>query len=136
MANLVTHFEIYADDVKRAKKFYGDVFGWAFQDLGEKFNDYVLVYPGGEITDKPALGSINGGMMKRPGPAPADKATPNAFCSVIAVDDIDAILKRAEEQGAQIDMPKTDVEGVGKLAYIRDSEMNLVGVIEPPEEMK
>lgn len=34
MANYVTHFEINVDDIDRAKRFYQDVFGWAFQDLG------------------------------------------------------------------------------------------------------
>lgn len=43
MANNVVHFEVYVDDIDRAKKFYADVFGWAFQDLGEKCNGYVLV---------------------------------------------------------------------------------------------
>ena len=28
IVNRVVHFEIHADDIERAKKFYGDVFGW------------------------------------------------------------------------------------------------------------
>lgn len=34
MLNRVTHFEINGDDIERAKKFYGEVFGWAFKDMG------------------------------------------------------------------------------------------------------
>ena len=29
------HFEIQADDLERAKAFYGDVFGWTFEDYGQ-----------------------------------------------------------------------------------------------------
>lgn len=137
MANLVTHFEIYVDDVERAKKFYADVFGWAFKQLGKEMNDYVLVYPGGEVSDGPASVGINGGMMLRSAPAPSDdKAAPNAFCCTIAVDDIMAIMESAQNNGARVDMPVMDVPGIGKLAYIRDTEMNLVGIIEPPAEMR
>lgn len=30
--NRVVHFEIQANDIERAKKFYGDVFGWEFPE--------------------------------------------------------------------------------------------------------
>ena len=30
----VAHFSINADDLERAKKFYGDVFGWSYQAFG------------------------------------------------------------------------------------------------------
>ncbi|MBW8384061.1 MAG: VOC family protein, partial [Youngiibacter sp.] len=28
------HFEIQADDIERAKKFYAEVFGWSYVDYG------------------------------------------------------------------------------------------------------
>jgi hypothetical protein len=28
----VQHFEVPADDMRRAKEFYGEVFGWTFED--------------------------------------------------------------------------------------------------------
>lgn len=34
MAHGIVHFEIPADDIARAKRFYGDLFGWTFQDGG------------------------------------------------------------------------------------------------------
>lgn len=37
MGRLV-HFEIHVDDAKRAKKFYGEVFGWTFED----WSDYAV----------------------------------------------------------------------------------------------
>ena len=52
MAHSIVHFEIPADDVARARRFYGELFGWTFQEMGE----YTLVQCGGEP---------GGGMMKR-----------------------------------------------------------------------
>ena len=32
MLGRVIHFEIHVNDMERAKKFYGEVFGWTFED--------------------------------------------------------------------------------------------------------
>jgi uncharacterized protein len=136
MSSVITHFEVYVDDIERAKKFYRDVFGWAYQDMGDELNNYVIVYPSGEITEGPATHGINGGMLKRPGPAPSsDTAAPNAYVCMVTIADIDAALERAVTAGARIDMPIMDVPSVGRLAYIRDSEMNLIGVLQPERGM-
>ena len=37
----VVHFEIPADDVTRAREFYGGVFGWQLREMQEM--DYTLV---------------------------------------------------------------------------------------------
>lgn len=136
MASVISHFEVYVDDIERAKQFYADVFGWVYQDMGEEFNNYVVVYPGGEVTEGPASRGINGGMMKRPGPAPSDNnAAPNAYVCMVTIDDIASALERVTAHGGRIDMPLMDVPTVGKLAYIRDTEMNLVGVLQPEDRM-
>ena len=133
MANsVVVHFEIYVDDTVRAKKFYETVFGWAFKDWEGGGVSYVLVYPGGEVTDGPAVEGINGGMVQRRSPAPTDdKASANAFVCTVGVENIDEIIAKVEPNGGRIDMPIGDVPGIGKLAYIRDTEMNMLGVIQP-----
>lgn len=136
MSSVISHFEVYVDDIERAKQFYADVFGWVYEDMGDEFNNYVVIYPGGEATDGPATRGINGGMMKRPGPAPSDdKAAPNAYVCMVTIDDIAAALERVIAHGGRIDMPLMDVPTVGKMAYIRDTEMNLVGVLQPERGM-
>ena len=43
----IVHFEIYADDVDRASKFYGDLFGWEINKWdGPPQMDYRLVNSG------------------------------------------------------------------------------------------
>lgn len=132
MANILVHFEIFADDTARAQKFYENVFGWAFQQVQGMPMEYILVYPGGEITQGPAAEGINGGLVQRPGPAPEDdKASPNAFACTVAVDDIESTLEKVTSNGGRIDMPTDDLPGVGRLAYVRDTEMNILGVLQP-----
>lgn len=132
MANNVVHFEIYVNDPERAKKFYAEVLGWAFSFIKEM--NYTLVYPGGEALEGPAKIGINGGMVLRPGPGPApenNKAAPNAFVCTVAVDDIDAVLAKVESNGGRIDMPADTIPGIGRLAYIRDTEFNMIGLLQP-----
>jgi hypothetical protein len=132
VANIIVHFEIYADDMERAQKFYETVLGWAFSHV-EAMN-YTLVFPGGEVTQGPAQIGINGGIVLRPAGDPAldnSKAAPNAFVCTISVSDIDDILARVEANGGRIDIPVNDVPGVGRMAYIRDTEANMVGLLQP-----
>ncbi|MBL3644218.1 VOC family protein [Bacillus sp. RHFB] len=41
MGRLV-HLEIHVDDMERAKKFYGEVFGWSFQDWSDFARNALL----------------------------------------------------------------------------------------------
>ena len=135
MANSVVHFEIYCDDVERAKKFYAEVLGWTFKDLGDDMGGYVLVYPSGDNTENRAKNGINGGMARRrKSSAGIGNTTPNAFVCTVTVKDIEETIRKVEPAGGRIDMPIGDVPGVGRLAYIRDTEMNLVGIMQPADQ--
>ena len=74
----VVHFEIPTDDSRRAKEFYGSIFGWQLQDMqGEAMGLYTLAMttPVDQETQAPTEpGAINGGLMKRAAdtPAPGD----------------------------------------------------------------
>ncbi len=59
--NRVVHFEIAADDMDRAKKFYEMVFGWKIEDWKGGQFEYGLITTG----DVKEPGSINGGLMRR-----------------------------------------------------------------------
>ena len=85
MGRLV-HFEIQADDVERAKSFYGDVFGWAFQDYSAVTGSPYW----GIVTGPDEEPGINGGLMPRPAPTPGAGQGTNAFVCTMQVDDYDA----------------------------------------------
>jgi predicted enzyme related to lactoylglutathione lyase len=87
MSNSIVHFEIPADDVERAKKFYQEALGWKISDPWNMM--YWLV----ETKEKGAEG-INGGLMKRMHPS-------QPFMNYIAVDSIDEALKKVEAAGGE-----------------------------------
>lgn len=119
----VVHFEIHAADPQRAMTFYASVFGWEFQPYME---DYwgIITRPEGET-------GINGGLLRRRSPAPVSGAPVNAFVCTVEVDDLDATLARALEGGGELAVPTMPIEGVGMLAYVIDTEGNIVGALQP-----
>ena len=86
--NRVVHFEIQADDIAGAKKFYGDIFGWEFQDWPmPNGTTYVGVMTASKESKE--LG-INGGLLQRPCPAPKPEQGTNAFVCTVQVENFDA----------------------------------------------
>ena len=123
----VVHFEIPAEDLDRAKKFYGAVFGWTLQTTpmpgGGEYTS-VVTTPVDEQTQVPTEpGAINGGMMERSATTPAPVIT-------IDVDAIDVALKNVEAEGGTTVQPRTEIPGMGAFAYFKDSEGNVMGLWE------
>ena len=140
--NRVVHFEIQADDLERAQKFYEQVFGWKFQVMGAEYGAYRVIETG-PGPDEMAKGNvkmedlgINGGMMKRNAPLPEDGKSPNAYTCIISVDNIDTYIAKAEAAGAKPQTERMDVPGVGVLAYCKDPEGNIFGILQPSPMMK
>jgi predicted enzyme related to lactoylglutathione lyase len=136
--NRVIHFEIQADDLDRAQKFYEAVFGWKFQETGPGFGGYriVMTGPSPDVLVKGGTVTledwgINGGLMKRMGSQPAEGCSPNAYTCIVAVDDIDAYIKKADAAGGRAQTDKMQVPTVGWLRYYRDTEGNLFGILQP-----
>ena len=123
----VVHFEIPAEDLDRARKFYGAVFGWSLQTTpmpgGGEYTS-VVTTPVDEQTQIPTEpGAINGGMMERSATTPAPVIT-------IDVDAIDAALKNVEAEGGTTVQPRTEIPGMGAFAYFKDPEGNVMGLWE------
>lgn len=121
----VVHFEIPADDVDRAKEFYGSIFGWDLQDyeLGGGTYTILQTVPVDERQMPKEPGAINGGMMRRS----AD--TPNPVIT-IRVDAIDDALKKIEAGGGGMVTPRTEIPNMGWFAYFKDCEGNTMGLWE------
>ncbi len=86
MGRLV-HFEIHVDDMERAKNFYGEVFGWRFEDWSE----YAGMPYFGAVTGDENEPGINGALMKRQSPPPELNQPLNAFACTLGVEDFDSI---------------------------------------------
>ena len=119
----IVHFEIPADNTKRASDFYSKAFGWMINPMPEM--DYIMV--GTAESDENGMpknpGSINGGMAKRGGPVENIVVT-------IAVKDIDNTLRTIEKLGGKTVVGKTPIGDMGFTAYFKDSEGNTVGLFQ------
>lgn len=113
----VVHFEIHVDDPDRAGKFYREVFDWKFQKW-EGPVEYWLI-----TTGESAEPGINGGMMRRRDPQG------NVY-NTIEINNIDAYIASIQKHGGTIVVPKMPIPGVGWLAYFKDTEGNIGGVMQ------
>jgi hypothetical protein len=123
--NRVVHFEIHAVDPERAVRFYVDLFGWEIKKW-EGPQDYWLIKTG-----EAGQRGIDGGLLRRHGAAPADGQAVNAYVCTIGVEALDPILERLGRAGGTLAVPKMAVPQVGWLAYAKDPEGNIFGILQP-----
>ncbi len=130
MNNRVVHFEIHAKDLDAVQKFYEEVFGWKIQDMGAQMGNYRLVTTG-EDTPGQKWPGINGGLTPRMGDLPVNGQAVNAYVCTISVDDIDAYIEKVKNAGGTMALDKMEVPTVGWLAYCKDVEGTLFGMLQP-----
>jgi predicted enzyme related to lactoylglutathione lyase len=118
----VVHFEIHADDPRRAANFYQEVFGWQIQKWDGPA-EYWLV-----TTGKPPEPGIDGAILQRRGPINGDAVI--AYVCTIDVASVDDTIAKITSLGGTIALPKDPVPGVGWLAYAKDTEGNIFGVMQ------
>lgn len=120
----ITHFEIHAEQPERAIKFYSECFGWKFNKWPGNW-DYWLITTGPQ--DQPG---IDGGLIRRMGVGPLDGAAVNGYVCTMDVPNLDELLAKAVTCGATVALPKMAVPGVGWLAYFKDTEGNILGMMQ------
>jgi uncharacterized protein len=129
--NRIVHFEIHAGNPERAAKFYRDVFGW-------EINEWVL--PGVQIPDENRYWlvttgpetepGINGGLLFRRGQVPIEGQAVNAFVCTVGVANLDESVDKALKAGGIVAFPKMAVKDIGWLAYCKDAEGNIFGMMQ------
>ncbi len=130
----VVHFEIPADDVERAKKFYTDLFGWKMEkwpgtdgkDPSSSAMEYWII---NTTDDKGNKASIGGGMMKR-------QDTMKQITNFIDVNSVDEYSSKIEKLGGKVVVSKMAVPGMGYFAACNDTENNSFGIWESNESAK
>ncbi|MEI2464483.1 VOC family protein [Niallia taxi] len=131
MGRLV-HFEIHVSDMDRAKKFYGEVFGWTFQD----WTEYAGMPYFGAVTGKEEELGINGALMQRQGPAPDSTQALNGFACTMGVENYEQSEAKILENGGTIALPKYALPGMAWQGYYKDPEGNIFGIHQPDENAK
>jgi predicted enzyme related to lactoylglutathione lyase len=124
----VVHFEIHAENPERAIRFYETVLGWTFKKW-EGPQDYWMITTGPQ--DQPG---INGGLIRRQGTISGDAVI--AYVCTVDVPSVDEYSKKAIQAGGQVALPKMPIPGVGWLAYFKDTEGNIFGLIQMDRAVK
>lgn len=109
--------ELMTTDLAGAKKFYGDLLGWKFEDMNLSM-PYTLLKVGEEKA---------GGMMAMPADAPP--GMPSMWGSYVTVDDVDLMSKKVEELGGKIMHPPSDIPTVGRFSVIMDPQGAILTLI-------
>ncbi|SDN90138.1 VOC family protein [Actinacidiphila guanduensis] len=122
--------ELYTVDAEQAKRFYTTVFSWDTQDmpLPGGAGTYTVVSRAGGGPE----GSHGGLMQLATDMLPEGTSYWQPYFAVI---DTDASVAAATARGATVLMPGTDVEGVGRIALLRDPEGAYFAVLQPAESM-
>jgi len=114
----ICHLDIPVQDTDRAKKFYGDIFGWSF-------HEYTPVYTLFD-SHNPEF-SLKGGL---------DKTIKTPFSNPfvhLAVSDIESTLTKIKEAGGEILKPKFEIgPGIGFNGHFKDTEGNALGLYSRP----
>jgi predicted enzyme related to lactoylglutathione lyase len=120
----IVHFDLPADDVEKAKKFYEKLFDWKFNKVPMPEPFYLI-----ETRDLNGNPAVGGGMGKR-------KLPGQRIMNYIGVSSIEECLAKAKKLGGNIISPKTAVPGWGYLAVCVDTEDNTFGLWQEDKNAK
>jgi uncharacterized protein len=119
--------ELVTPDLSAAKKFYGSLLGWTFQDIGSGPLRYSEASLDGRLVAGLLYKSMRPGEQRQP-----------SWLSFIAASDVDAAGKLAILHGAKSLSDPHDVPGRGRIAVYADPQGAVFGVIasssgDPPD---
>jgi predicted enzyme related to lactoylglutathione lyase len=107
--------DLMTPDLERAKQFYGELFGWRYDDSGEEFGHYNLALKDGKVV---------AGL----GPRQAGQPGPPVWVTYLWADDADAVAARVGKAGGNVFMGPMDVPGAGRMALAVDSTGAAFGI--------
>jgi uncharacterized protein len=114
--------ELNTRDPEAAKSFYGDVFGWTFEEKEYERGSYTII-----SVDDEGIGGVSD---RVPAEAPAH------WLVYFAVEDADATVETAKQRGGEIPAGPFDIAEVGRIAVIKDPWGAFFAVIQPDPAMQ
>jgi predicted enzyme related to lactoylglutathione lyase len=117
LMSTIVHFDLPADDIERAKKFYSGLLDWKFESYPGM--QYTLI----TTTNLDGTPGVGGGMGKRMDPS-------QRIMNYFGVKSIDAAMNQVKSLGGSILTGKMAVPKMGYLANCRDPEGNMFGLWE------
>jgi len=116
--NVVGWFEIYVQDMARARAFYQNTFEVKLERLASPELE-LWAFPG-----QPDNAGCSGALVRMEGKNSGTGGTIVYF----SCDDCAVAAARAVENGGKVHMPKTSIGQYGFIALIYDTEDNMIGL--------
>ena len=110
------YVEISVTDLARAREFYGQAFGWRFNDYGPDYAGIQTADGGGEV------GGLGVGRDTGPG----------GVVALLRSDDLDASVAAVEAAGGSVVEAPYDYPG-GRRFIFGDPDGNVLGVYQPSD---
>jgi uncharacterized protein len=116
----IVHVELSSNNPEESSRFYSELFGWKHQHMAEW--DYHT-WDNGDGT---------GGGYNRPREASEQgfAVRPGDVHIYISTDSVSDTLAKAQELGAKVVQPRTDIPGMGAYAIFADPTGNQIGLYE------
>jgi len=111
--------ELVTPDIEAAKTFYGQLFGWEWESSSVAGIDYSTIKAGGQGI---------GGILPTP-PRQAQGEIPPHWGVYVTVEDVDQTVKVAQDLGATILVPPTDIPTVGRFSVFKDPQGAILSII-------
>ncbi len=121
--NPVVWFEIYTDDLQRARKFYETVFQTELTELPNPTTDALQMLAFHSDMEAKHNGA-SGALVQMEGVKPGNNSTLVYFASK----DCNAEISRVEKAGGSVFRPKTSIGEHGFIAIATDTEGNMFGI--------
>jgi predicted enzyme related to lactoylglutathione lyase len=125
----IIHFEIHASQPQALIDYYTALLGWTFNQY--EGADYWLIETG--PSDEPG---IDGGLLPRRGDPPLPMQAVNSFVCTAQVDSLDETLSKNAALGGSVAFPKMPIPRIGWLAYVKDPDGNIMGLMQPDANAK
>ncbi len=119
----VVRFEIHAADPVRAIRFYASLFGWQFTKSPTAQDCWTIK------TGSDRQPGIDGMLVQRRGTASADGQVAAGYLCTVDVASVELVIEEATRRGGTVAAAKAALPGIGWLAYLKDPEGNVFGVM-------
>jgi predicted enzyme related to lactoylglutathione lyase len=107
--------DLSAADVEGAHRFYGELFGWQFEDTGDAYGEYTMC-------------TLQGARVA--GLVPAGRGDRTGWTMYLASDDVDETALRTADHGGTLLADPQDVGAAGRMCVAADPSGAVFGVWE------
>ena len=112
----ITKFDVPATTPLKSINFYNQVFGWTFQPS----HNHAKWTANVESTEHQIFGN----------PFLRKAKSARSLTNAIEVKNVEQTLKSIQAEGGEVIVPKFEIPGIGWMAYFKDLEENIFGIVQ------